>query len=97
YYRLVKILLKHRNREVLNDASELLKKELQKMFGYRVLGPQDPLIGRVQNYHLKHVIIKIEKEKSPSKSKELIRKITTKVQSSEKFKSLQVHYDVDPL
>ncbi|MBS3773587.1 MAG: primosomal protein N', partial [Bacteroidales bacterium] len=42
YYRLVKILLKHRNREVLNDASELLKKELQKMFGYRVLGPQDP-------------------------------------------------------
>ncbi len=97
YYRLVKILLKHRNREVLNDASELLKKELQKMFGYRVLGPQDPLIGRVQNYHLKHVIIKIEKEKSPSKSKELIRKITTKVQSSEKFRSLQVHYDVDPL
>jgi len=97
YYRLVKILLKHRNREVLNDASQLLKKELQKMFGYRVLGPQDPLIGRVQNYHLKHVIIKIEKEKSPSKSKEIIRKITSKVQASEKFRSLQVHYDADPL
>ena len=97
YYRLVKILLKHRHREVLNEASEQLKKELQKTFGYRVLGPQDPLIGRVQNYHLKHVIIKIEKEKSPSKSKEIIRKITTKVQASEKFKSLQVHYDVDPL
>ncbi len=97
YYRLVKILLKHRNRNVLNDASEMLKQELQKTFGYRVLGPQDPLIGRVKNYHLKHVIIKIEKEKSPSKSKELIRKITSKVQGSEKFRSLQVHYDVDPL
>jgi primosomal protein N' (replication factor Y) len=97
YYRLIKVLLKHRRREILNDASEWLKKELQKTFSYRVLGPQDPLIGRVQNYHLKHVIIKIEKEKSLNKSKEIIRKITSKVQSSEKFKSLQVHYDVDPM
>ncbi|MFO7999928.1 MAG: primosomal protein N', partial [Marinilabilia sp.] len=97
YYRLVRILLKHRKRDVLNDASEMLKKELQRIFGYRVLGPQDPLVGRVQNYHLKHLIIKIEKEKSLNKSKEIIRRITSKVQSSEKFKSLQVHYDVDPL
>ncbi|MFW5943737.1 MAG: replication restart helicase PriA [Bacteroidota bacterium] len=97
YYRLVKILLKHRNRDVLNDASELLKKELQKIFGYRVLGPQDPLIGRIQNYHLKHLIIKIEKEKSMSKAKDMIRTITSKIRGSENFKSLQVHYDVDPL
>lgn len=97
YYRLVKILLKHRKRDVLNEASDLLKKTLQKTFGYRVLGPQDPLIGRVQNYYLKHVIIKIEKEKSLNKSKEIIRNITSRVQKSDKFKSLQVHYDVDPL
>ena len=97
FYRLIKILLKHKDHAVLEESSRLLKNELKFIFGYRVLGPQNPLIGRVQNYFLKHLIIKIEKEKSLSKSKEMIRGLTWKVQNNQKFKSLQVHFDVDPL
>ena len=97
YYRLIRILLKHKKSGKLNDAAIQLKKGLQKVFGYRVLGPQDPIVGRIQNYHLKHVIIKIEREKSLSKSKEIIRRISSDIQRMEQFKSLQIHFDADPL
>jgi len=97
FYKLIRILLKHKKIDKLNQAANTLNKELQKTFGYRVLGPQDPLVGRIQNYYLKHILIKIEREKSLRKSKEIIRNITQNVINQPDNKALQVHYDVDPL
>ncbi|MGM0498469.1 MAG: replication restart helicase PriA, partial [Bacteroidota bacterium] len=94
---LIRILLKHKKIDKLNHAANTLNKELQKTFGYRVLGPQDPLVGRIQNYYLKHILIKIEREKSQRKSKEIIRNITRNVINQPDNKALQVHFDVDPL
>jgi primosomal protein N' (replication factor Y) len=95
YFRLVKVILKHRKKELLEDAAYSLKSELEKTFSYRILGPQDPLVGRVQNYYLKHILIKIEKEKSLARSKEIIRNITAKVLQSNRYRAVQVHFDVD--
>ena len=97
YYRMIRILLKHKKSDVLGDAARMLMQELQKVFGYRVLGPQDPIVGRIQNYHLKHVILKIEKEKSLTQAKDIILKKTDHLKRNASFKTLQIHFDVDPL
>jgi primosomal protein N' (replication factor Y) len=97
FYKLIRIILKHKKTDKLNHAANYLSKELQKTFGYRVLGPQDPIVGRIQNYYLKHIIIKIEREKSLRKSKEVIRSITQNVINQPDNKALQVNFDVDPL
>jgi primosomal protein N' (replication factor Y) len=97
FYKLIKILLKHKKVDKLNHAANSLTKELQKTFGYRVLGPQDPIVGRIQNYYLKHIIIKIEREKSLRKSKEVIRSITQNIINQPDNKALQINFDVDPL
>jgi primosomal protein N' (replication factor Y) len=97
YYRMIRILLKHKKPDVLGDAARMLMKDLQKVFGYRVLGPQDPIVGRIQNYYLKHVILKIEKEKSLTQAKEIILNKTGHLKRNASFKTLQIHFDVDPL
>jgi primosomal protein N' (replication factor Y) len=97
FYKLIRILLKHKKIDKLNHAANSLTKELQKTFGYRVLGPQDPIVGRIQNNYLKHIIIKIEREKSLKKSKEVIRKITQNTINQPDNKALQINFDVDPL
>jgi len=97
YYKMIRILLKHKKPDVLGDAARMLMADLQKVFGYRVLGPQDPIVGRIQNYHIKHVILKIEKEKSLTQAKDIILKKTEQLRRNASFKTLQVHFDVDPL
>jgi primosomal protein N' (replication factor Y) len=97
YYKLIRIVLKHKHTNKLEQASDQLAHSLRHIFGYRVLGPQIPLVGRVQNYYLKHIIVKVEKEKSLKRSKEIIREKTQMVSSRPDLKSLQVHFDVDPM
>lgn len=97
FYKMIRIVLKHKKTPVLNHAATTLQKKLQHVFGYRVLGPQDPVVGRIQNYYLKHILIKIEREKSLRQSKEIIHRITGEVLSLPDNRSLQVHFDVDPL
>jgi len=97
FYKLIRILMKHKKPDVLNDAARKLVDELKKPFGYRVLGPQDPIVGRIQNYYLKHLIVKIEKEKSLSQSKTVILGKADQLKKNASFRSLQIHFDVDPL
>jgi primosomal protein N' (replication factor Y) len=97
FYKMVKILLKHKKIDKLDKAADQLSKSLKDIFGYRVLGPQIPIIGRVQNYFLKHIIVKVEKEKSLNKSKEIIRQKVNTINNQPDFKSLQIHFDVDPM
>ncbi|MFP4448708.1 MAG: primosomal protein N' [Bacteroidales bacterium] len=96
YYKIIKVLLKHKRPDKLESASNKLARELKTIFGYRVLGPQSPLVGRVQNHYLKHILIKIEKEKSLSASKKLIREAAAKISNQQDFKTLSIHFDVDP-
>jgi primosomal protein N' (replication factor Y) len=97
FYRIIKILLKHKDWNKLDHASNLLSKELKRIFSYRLLGPQSPLVGRVQSYHIKHILVKIEKEKSLKKTKELIIRETNKIKMHADLRSLQVNFDVDPM
>jgi primosomal protein N' (replication factor Y) len=90
-------LLKHKDWNKLDHASNLLSKELKRIFSYRLLGPQSPLVGRVQSYHIKHILVKIEKEKSLKKTKELIIRETNKIKMHADLRSLQVNFDVDPM
>lgn len=94
FYRLIKITLKHKELEKLNEASAALGKNLRKIFGERVLGPEFPLIARIRNYYIKDLLIKIEKNSSISSFK---AKISEKIHYfSLTYKSVRVIIDVDP-
>jgi len=97
YYRLINICLKHKNQTLVNQAATILAKSLRKVFGIRIFGPQSPVINRIQNYHIINILLKIEKKSSPSKAKWILNQHANHLKTMNKFKSIQINFDVDPL
>lgn len=97
FYRLIKIILKHKKREiVLKEATEV-GKLLRGIFGDRILGPEFPLVSRLRNFYVMEIMLKLENGISHRKAKEtLTENIAQYFQHTAKNK-LQVVYDADPL
>lgn len=97
YYRLIQIILRHRDPKILNQAAIRMAADLRAVFGSRVLGPNVPAVSRVQNLYIKHILLKFEVEASAEKAKEILRQVTNQVIADPKFKALWINLDVDPM
>ncbi len=98
FFRLIKLTLRHKDYNLLQEASDRLYQRLQTGLGSQVLGPQTPSVGRIRNYYLKDMLIKIENEaKGLNKTKAWIRQHIMAFNEIKAFKSVYVHADVDPL
>ena len=97
YYRLIYIVVRHRDLQILNNAAKMLANELRNVFGARVLGPDNPIISRIQSLFIKRIVLKIEVNTPNEYAKNLIQTVTEKILSIDRFKSLLVHWDVDPM
>ena len=95
--RLIEILMKHRDNDLLHENSFKFADNLRKKLGNRILGPHLPLISRIKNYWLRKILIKIEKEASLSKVKEIIRKDLAEFYSDKGNHSTLIVMDVDPV
>jgi primosomal protein N' (replication factor Y) len=96
FCRMVKLSIKHKDRIQLNYFSEILGRELKEIFGKRVLGPESPVISRVQLWYIKTILIKIEREKPPAKAKQLITETIERLEKEKGASSLRIAVDVDP-
>ena len=99
FYKLIKVILKHKEKNVLQEASKQYAKSLIAELGQRrILGPQSPVISRIRNLYIEEVYIKIEKKKvSISKVKDLIYRLGLEVKQKKEYKSLRLFFDVDPV
>ena len=96
FCRMVRLTVKHRDRTTLNHFAGLLGDELKIIFGKRVLGPEAPVISRVQSWYIKNILIKIEREKPPAKAKQLLEGAIEKIGKMKGASSLRISADVDP-
>lgn len=96
FSRMIEISIKHKERQQLNFFAEMLGKELRNIFGKRVLGPESPVINRIQLWYIKTIIIKIEREKPHSKARQLISEAIEKIEKEKGASSLRITVDVDP-
>lgn len=96
FCRMIRISLKHKDKSALNDFAELLGVRLRDAFGKRVLGPEFPLISRIQFWYIKHILIKIEKDKSLVKARHMIMENVEYIEKLKGAGSLRINIDVDP-
>jgi primosomal protein N' (replication factor Y) len=97
YYRLIVVVLRSRNESALQEMSVLHADTLRTRFGERVLGPVIPPVTRVQTFHVRKILLKIEATAAIAPVREIIESIHTEMQRYLPFKQLLVHYDVDPV
>lgn len=96
FYRIISIQLRHKNRDTLQFAAQYFAKSLQEVFKDRVLGPEVPMVGRIRNNYLQNITIKFEREASPKKVKDIIKKKQDEFLAQHDFRSIRVVIDVDP-
>lgn len=97
FFRIIKITLKHRDRNRLNTSATLIGKELRELFGERVLGPEFPLVARLRNLYQMEIILKFERGLSLSKAKLALDNSINQYFANNSDKKVQVIYDVDPM
>ena len=96
YCSLIRILLKHRNSELVHQTAHMMAHHLASQFGDKVLGPEEPAIGRLKNLYLQRILIKLEKKNLRGKKK-YIQKLVQSFYSEQSFRSVKIIIDVDPV
>jgi len=96
FYRMIRISLKHRNYQLLNDAAKYMAEILTERFGNRVLGPEYPVVARIKNMFIKNIIVKFEIAASQRFVKDFILNSAEKLDQQKEFRSVIVAFDVDP-
>ncbi len=97
FNRLIKLTLKHKNQNTLFNGAFELAKTLRNKLGSRVLGPETPYVSKINNQYLQNILIKIEREASPSKTKLIIKNHIENLFIHANYKSIRVVIDVDPV
>ncbi len=96
FHKLIKLNLKHANREKLIDAADFFTNILRTSFGSRVLGPEFPGVPRVRNRYINQLFIKIEDVASINKVKTLLVENIYSFRMNKEYGSVQVYIDIDP-
>jgi primosomal protein N' (replication factor Y) len=97
FYKVIQINIKHKDLGKLLLIAEDFAKNLKSHLGEMILGPHSPLVGRVRNYYIQTVTIKIDyKHQSITKIKNLLKQQVSDFLANKTNKGGFVIVDVDP-
>lgn len=97
YFRLIKVVVKHRNKERLDLVAQHLANALKAHFGRNLLGPEYPVVSRIQLWFQKEMLIKLPRDGKIQDEKSKIMEIINHAKSQPNNSGLIVYADVDPM
>jgi primosomal protein N' (replication factor Y) len=95
FYRMIQLTLKHRDAEVVARASTRLAGELRRQFADRVAGPVVPVVSRIQNQHLRLIVLKVESGASVARVREILAVVMEYVLTIPEYKSVKISAESD--
>jgi len=98
FTRLIMIYIKGRYEDRTRLLAEQYAAALRQTFGVRVLGPEQPGISRLKFFYIQQILIKIERDASPTVVRQYLAQIHANMcAQTDEFKQVQFYYDVDPM
>ena len=97
FYRLIKITLKHRKKETVDEAAAALGEQLRKSFSNNVLGPEYAFIPRIRNRYIKQILLKLERHADKARAKEILTSFEEHLHNTPRYKGITFINDVDPM
>jgi primosomal protein N' (replication factor Y) len=96
FSRIIEITLKHKVKEVVDEAANKLAAALQKNMSNFVVGPAAPVVARIRNQYLMELLIKLPLDtKQIQLYKQIIRNEFNLLLAEKQFKSVVMIADVD--
>jgi primosomal protein N' (replication factor Y) len=96
FYRLIKIVVKHKNIDTVNRVAGQLSKKLLENKELIVLGPEFPLVSRIQLWHHKEIWLKIDRKLNLDQIKWFINQCVAETKQQTTNSNCIIHIDVDP-
>lgn len=99
YTRLIKIVFRHREKVISFQGATFFANELRKNMGnQRIIGPVEPVIGKIRNLYHHEITLKLEKQGINIPAiKEYLWACEKMLHNVPAFKSIGVIFDVDPV
>ena len=96
FYRLVRLSVRHKDENLVGRASAALAEMLRIKLGERVLGPQFPMVGRINLYYIREILIKLERSPQSEAMKKSVQEVLDDFYADTAFRAVRVVIDVDP-
>lgn len=95
--RLVYMYMKHKDVRLLDSLAIEAASRLRLVFGERILGPDTPPVGRVQLLFIRKLVVKMELGASMNRVRGQLAEVRRQLLADERYRSVQIYFDVDPL
>ena len=96
YTRLIMIILRSRDEEVLNRVADEYSVKLKTFLGNSVSNPVYPPVTRVQTLFIRKIMLKMDFSVSVSDTRNVLEHVHSEMQKNPLFRRIILHYDVDP-
>ena len=96
FSKLIKISIKSKKIEILNISSEWLYSAIKNMIDFQILGPEFPIVSRINNFYIKDILIKIDDFSYLKSTKNNLSKLLKRFTEYPEFKSVKISVDIDP-
>lgn len=98
FVKIINIYLKHRDDAVVGEMAVRMSNMMRQVFKQRVLGPEAPIVKRIQNWYIRQIVLKMENTASMNKVKQILRLIyENMLKVDSRMKSTLLYFDVDPM
>ncbi len=98
FYRLIQVTVRHKDKQTAYEAADQLSFFLKKQLGERSSPPIEPTISKIRNYYRFQLVIRLEKEGINLPGvRDFLKSSRDTLLALQSFKSVRVHFDVDPI
>jgi primosomal protein N' (replication factor Y) len=96
YSRIILINFRHKDKGVVQDAAHLFANNIREPFGKWLVGPAEPVVGRIRNQYLMEILLKLPKDgQTIPYAKQVIRQQMAIIQGHQKFRGVVIIPEVD--
>jgi primosomal protein N' (replication factor Y) len=98
FSRLLKITFRHKLEETVMAGAEVFANHLRAEFGAYLTGPAAPVVNRVRNQYLMELLVKLPRDGTLiQRCKQALRTAEALLHADQRFRSVAVVPDVDPV
>ncbi|MBI3220960.1 MAG: primosomal protein N' [Bacteroidetes bacterium] len=98
FTRLIEVFLKHVDKKIVNQAAVILSDQIKKSIPMvRLVGPGEPMIGKIRNEFLMTMLLKIGRDQGKlAEIKSVLAKLSERLIQEKEYRNVKLIFDVDP-
>ena len=97
FTRVIELSVVSKDVNVVNDLAQQLANQLKPLFGGMMLGPEFPLVAKIKDQYHKRILLKINREYSPTQVRNLLKQEIDTLQYNNKKSIYRLQIDADPV